>query len=118
VDKQELIRRTMKFAVRVLKMAEHLPDNPAGRTVAHQVTRCGCSVASNYRAALRGKSRADFINKITIVLEEADETSFWLELITLAGLLPQKRLLALSGEAEELVRIFSATRRTTKNHKS
>jgi len=118
MNKQELMQRTMSFAVRVLKMAEHLPDKPAGRIVAHQITRSGCSIASNYRAALRGKSRADFINKITIVLEEADETSFWIELITLARLLPARRLLALSGEAEELVKIFSATRRTSKNRKS
>ena len=76
----ELKERTMQFAVRILKFADALPNKISGRTIANQVARSGCSVASNYRAALRGKSRADFINKITIVLEEADETSFWIEL--------------------------------------
>ena len=72
----ELKERTMQFALRVLKLADPLPNKPSGRTIAGQVARSGCSVAANYRAALRGKSRADFINKITIVLEEADETAF------------------------------------------
>ena len=114
----ELKQRTMQFAVRVLNLADSLPNKPSGRTVANQVARSGTSVAANYRAALRGKSRADFINKITIVLEEADETAFWIELTELAGLLPPKRLAALRAEAEELTKIFSATRSTTRNHKS
>ena len=114
----ELKHRTMQFAVRVLKLADALPNKPAGRTIAHQVARSGCSVAANYRAALRGKSRADFINKITTVLEEADETSFWIELTALAGLLPSGRLTKLLVEAEELTKIFNATRTTARNHKS
>ena len=96
----ELKARTMQFAVRVLKLADALPTKPSGRTIANQVARSACSVASNYRAALRGKSRADFISKITTVLEEADETSFWIELTALAGLLPPKRLAKLLTEAE------------------
>ena len=114
----ELKARTMQFAVRVLKLADALPTKPSGRTIANQVARSACSVAANYRAALRGKSRADFINKITTVLEEADETSFWIELTALAGLLPPKRLAELLAEAEELTKIFNATRTTARNHKS
>ena len=114
----ELKERTMRFAVRVLKLADALPNKPSRRTIANQVARSGCSVASNYRAALRGKSRADFINKITTVLEEADETSFWIELTVLAGLLPTKCLAALLAEAEALTKIFNATRTTTRNRKS
>ena len=91
-----------------------LPD----RTIANQIARSGCSVAANYRAALRGKSRADFVNKITIVLEEADETAFWIEMIERANLLPSKRLTKLRIEAEELTKIFNATRMTARNHKS
>ncbi len=75
-------------------------------------------MAANYRAALRGKSRADFINKITIVLEEADETGFWIELADRAGLVPRTRLLSLLNEAEELTKIFNATRSTSLNHES
>src|SRR6266508_6459303 len=98
MTKEELKERTMSFAVRVLKMVDAMPKTVSGRTVANQVARSGCSVASNYRAALRGKSRADFINKITTVLEEADETSFWIELTALAGLLPARRLAGLLAE--------------------
>ena len=108
----------MQFAVRILKFADALPNKISGRTIANQVARSGCSVASNYRAALRGKSGADFINKITIVLEEADETSFWIELTGRAGLLPPKRLVKLRAEAEELTKIFNATRTTARNRKS
>ena len=114
----ELKERTMQFAVRVLKLADALPNKPSGRTIASQVARSGCSVAANYRSALRGKSRADFINKITIVLEEADETAFWIELTERAGLLPGKRLTELRIEAEELTKIFNATRTSARNHKS
>jgi len=118
MNPKELQERTMQFAVRVLKFADALPKTVSGRTVANQVARSGCSVAANYRSALRGKSRADFINKITIVLEEADETGFWIELTERAGLLHSKRLKALQDEAEQLTRIFNATRTTARNHKS
>jgi four helix bundle protein len=115
---KELQERTMQFAVRVLKFADALPKTVSGRTVANQIARSGCSVAANYRSALRGKSRADFINKITIVLEEADETGFWIELSERAGLLQSKRLKALLDEAEQLTKIFNATRTTARNRKS
>lgn len=108
----------MQFAVRVLKLADALPKTASGRTVANQVSRSGCSVAANYRAALRGKSRPDFINKITIVLEEADETDFWIELTERAALLPANRLKALRNEAEQLTKIFNATRTTARNRRS
>ena len=102
----ELKERTVQFAVRVLKLADALPRSASGRTIADQVARSGCSVAANYRAALRGKSRADFVNKITIVLEEADESALWLEITERAGLLSPPRLSSLRKEADELTRIF------------
>jgi four helix bundle protein len=108
---KELQERTVQFAVRVLKLADALPRSVSGRTVANQIARSGCSVAANYRAALRGKSRADFINK-------ADETGFWIELTERMDLLPPKRLQALLDEAEQLTKIFNATRTTSRNHKS
>jgi four helix bundle protein len=116
MNRDELRERTMDFAVRILKMTGHFPRTPAGRTVAMQVARSGTSVAANYRSALRGKSRADFTCKITTVLEEADETAFWLELTERADLLPAAKLKALRAEAEELTLIFSATRRTTRQN--
>jgi four helix bundle protein len=114
----ELKERTMDFAVRVLKFADALPGTVSGKTVANQIARSGCSVAANYRAALRGKSRADFVNKITIVLEEADETEFWLEISKRRGLIGEARISGLQTEAIELTKIFNATRTTARNHKS
>lgn len=108
----------MEFAVRVLKFAEALPKSVSGRTVAGQVARSGCSVAANYRAALRGKSRADFINKVTVVLEEADETEFWIELAKRSSLVSSQRVEGLQREAIELTKIFNATRVSARNHKS
>ena len=114
----ELKERTIEFAVRVLKFADALPNTASGRAVSNQVARSGGSVASNYRAALRGKSRADFINKITIVLEEADETDLWIEIAKRADLIPANRVDKLQAEAIELIKIFNATRSTARNHKS
>ncbi len=108
----------MQFAVRVLALIDRLPKSIAGRTVGGQLARAATSVAANYRAALRGKSRADFINKITIVLEEADESEFWLTLIKEAGLLDDPEVQALHVEANELTRIFNATRTTARTSKS
>lgn len=114
----ELKERTIQFAVRVLKLADALPNTASGRTVANQVARSGCSVAANYRAALRGKSRPDFINKITIVLEEADETDLWIEIARRRGLISERRVGGLQIEAVELTKIFNATRTTARNHRS
>jgi four helix bundle protein len=118
MNPSELNERGIQFAVRVLKFADALTNKASGRTIAGQIARSGCSVAANYRSALRGKSRADFINKITIVLEEADETALWIEIAKRAGLVDAKRVAELQTEAIELIKIFSATRRTARNHKS
>jgi len=114
----ELKERTIQFAVRVLKFADALPNTASGRTISNQVARSGCSVAANYRAALRGKSRADFVNKITIVLEEADETDLWIEIAKRRGLTGAERVGGLQAEAIELAKIFNATRTTARNHRS
>jgi four helix bundle protein len=118
MNSQELCDRTMQFALRILRLPDALPKTVAGRTIASQIARSGTSVAANYRAALRGKSRPGFVNKITIVLEEADETDFGLELIELSALRPVQRMRPLREEASELVRIFNATRSTARNRKS
>src|SRR5512138_3227466 len=114
----ELRQRTMKFAIRVLKFADALPNKVSGRTIAGQVARSGTSVAANYRTALRGKSRADFINKVTIVLEEADETDLWIEIAKRCGHVPAKRVATLQTEAVELTKIFNATRSSALSRKS
>ena len=80
-----------------------------------QVLRSGTAVAANYRSACRARSRADFVSKIGITVEEADETAFWLELLSDAGIVRRARLENLLAEANELVRIFAATRATAKS---
>lgn len=76
---EELKKRTKKFAVEIIKLTDSYPRSQAGKVVSHQLIRCATSVAANYRAACRARSAADFISKITIVEEEADESLFWLE---------------------------------------
>ena len=82
-----------------------------------QLLRSGTSVGANYRAACRARSTAEFIAKIGIVLEEADETVYWLELLCESGIMPEEKLSLLLQEANELVKIFSATRRTAKKNR-
>ncbi len=115
MDKHELAERTKQFALRVMRLAEALPRNRSGSTIAHQIVRSGTPVAANYRAALRARSKAEFISKIGTVLEEADETLFWLEMIEAASLLPAERLADLRTEADALVRIFNKTRTSAKS---
>jgi len=111
MDKETFKARTKSFALRVMKMLDHLPNNTKGRVILDQVMRSATSVALNYKAACRGRSRAEFIAKLGTVLEEADETGLWLELIADDGLLPSKRISPLLQEAEELCAIlfFGAT---------
>ena len=115
MDKFEMATRTKQFAHRVMRLAEALPRSRSGTTIANQIIRSGTSVAANYRAALRGRSKAEFISKTGTVLEEADETLFWLELIEEAGLLPTEQIAELNVEADALVRIFNKTRSTAKS---
>src|SRR2546423_14426885 len=108
----EMKNRTKQFALRVLKMADTLPTNRSGNAIANQIIRSGTSVAANYRALCRAKSRADFINKTSIVEEEADESCFWLELLIDRSLLAASRVQPLLKEANELTAIFVASRKT------
>lgn len=105
-------RRTKDFAVRVLNLIEALPDTRSARIIANQVGRASTSVAANYRAVCRAKSRADMVTKVTIVEEEADECAFWLELVSEAGLMPVSSIGELLKEAGELTAIMVASRRT------
>src|SRR5882724_6201353 len=108
----ELKLRTKQFALRVIKLVAALPKTIEGRAIANQLVRCGTSVAANYRALCRAKSRADFINKTSIVEEEADETGFWLELVVDAGLLTAAGVKPLLDEADEITAILVANRKT------
>lgn len=112
----ELKARTKQFALRIIKLIAAMPKSIEGRTIASQLVRCGTSVAANYRAACRARSQLEFVAKVGVVLEEADETQFWLELIIEAKLLPAKRAQVLLDEASELVAIFVATRKSASSN--
>jgi len=112
MNKIELQKRTKSFAVRIIKMARHLPNDVAGQVVGRQIVRSATSVGANYRAACRGRSRAEFSAKLGTVLEEADETLYWLEVTEEAELLPGGKLRELAKEANELTSIFTAARKT------
>ena len=108
----ELKNRTKQFALRILKLVAALPNTIEGRAIANQLVRCGTSVAANYRATCRARSKAEFIAKIGVVLEAADETLLWLELINEGKLLPTKRTEALFTEANEIVAIMVSSRKS------
>ena len=108
----DLKARTKQFALRVMKMVDALPRTIQGRTIAKQIIRSATSVAANYPAACRARSRAEFIAKIGVVEEEADESCFWLELIIDSGLLTDERIRPLLSEAGELVAIMAASRKS------
>ncbi|HVM72384.1 MAG TPA: four helix bundle protein [Anaerolineales bacterium] len=114
MDEGDLKRRTKQFSLRVIKLVETLPNTSISRTIGNQLLRSGMSVGANYRAACRGKSKADFIAKAGISLEEADESLYWMELIQEAGIFPADRLKDLMKEADELVAIFTASIKTAR----
>ena len=112
MDRRELIKRTKDFAHRCIKLAMALPDTVLGRHIRGQVIRCSTSVAANYRATCLSQSKPSFTAKLSIVLEEADETAFWLEFIIDEKLLKKNLVEPLLREAEELTKIFAASRKT------
>ena len=109
--------RTKQFALRIIKVVNALPKTVTGRAIGNQLIRCGTSIGANYRAACRGRSKAEFNSKLHIVLEEADESIFWLELIIEAGLLPKNRIQTILAEADELTAIFAKSYYTAKKNK-
>ncbi|MGA7077235.1 MAG: four helix bundle protein [Terriglobales bacterium] len=115
---QELQGRTRKFALRIVKLFRSLPRTDDARILSKQLLRSGTSIGANYRAACRARSRAEFVAKLGIVLEEADETVFWLELMRDAEVFPEAKLREIVQEARELVAIFVASIRTAKGFTS
>ena len=115
MNERELKARTKQFGLRIMGLVDTLPKTATGRAIGSQLVRSGTSVGANCRAACRGRSKAEFIAKIGIVVEEADESAFWLELIMESDLLEAKRVSPLHREAEELTAIFTASARTAKS---
>jgi four helix bundle protein len=114
MDKSEIVKRTREFAIGVFKLLERLPNSQASSVITYQLMKSSSSVAANYRAVIRAKSPADFRNKVKIVLEEADESNFWLTFIADVELLvcDDQELLLLTKESNELTAIFAATLKT------
>jgi four helix bundle protein len=109
----ELKARTKTFALRIIKLTRAIPKNDdAGRIIAKQIIRSGTSVAANYRASCRARSRAEFVSKIGTVEEEADETALWLELLIESDIMSARKLSALLQEANDLTAIMAASRKT------
>ncbi len=117
MDREELKKRTKDFAHRCVKLALALSQSPLGDHIRRQLIKCSTSVASNYRAACVAQSKASFVSKLSIVIEEVDESCFWLEFIIDEKLLNEKQVAPLLNEGEELTSIFISSRKTMKNIK-
>ena len=113
---KDLKDRTKRFAVSAIQLCRELPTTLDGRRVGQQLIDASTSVAANYRATCRARSRAEFIAKMGTVLEESDESLFWLELIVDATLAPRQRVEKLLIEADELTAIFTASVKTAKEN--
>lgn len=118
MDERELKNRTKRFALRIIKIVDALPKTTTGRALGNQLIRSGTSVGANCRAACRGRSKAEFLSKLGIVLEESDECEFWLELIIEANLIKRERVESLLQEACELTAIFAKSLYTARKNKS
>ena len=113
-QQEELRHRTKAFAVRIVRVYCALPYKTDAQVLGKQLLRCGTAVAANYRATCRARSKAEWVAKIGIVVEEADETVFWLEMLSDCGIVPLKKLEPLLAEAHELSALFTASQRTSR----
>ncbi len=111
----QLKLRTKKIGLTVIKLLDELPTKPSAVEIARQITRSSTSVGANYRAACRAKSGPDFINKLRIVEEEADETLYWLELLEEANLIDGRRIVDLKKEVDEIIAIMVSSINTMRN---
>ena len=114
MNADDMKKRTRAFALRVIRLAESLPNAPTANVIRNQMVRCGTSVRANYRAACRAKSRPDFIAKMGIVEEEADESMYWIELLIDAGIVQRERVADLLQESDELVSIVVSSIKTAR----
>lgn len=117
MKKEEFSLRTRKFGLRVIRLVTSLPRTSLAMVLGNQLLRAGTSVGANYRAAVRGKSRADFIAKMGTAEEECDEALYWMEMLIESGLLRPKLVGALMLEGEEILRIVVASIKTARRNK-
>jgi four helix bundle protein len=116
MDAEELKLRTKRFGLDVIRLVESLPSTQTGKVIGNQLLRSALSVGANYRAACRARSKADFISKVGITIEEADESQHWPEMLSEAGLISRDKLLPLTKEANELVAILTASSKTAREN--
>ena len=114
MNQEQMRARTKEFARSVICLCRELPKNQECRLIGAQMFRSGASVGANYRAACRGRSKADFVSKLGMVLEEADETLYWMEILSETQAVKAERLLPLMQEAGELIAIFVASLNTAR----
>ena len=117
MNSTEMKGRTKEFAKKIIELCRALPNNREGRLIGNQVFKSGTSVAANYRAACRGRSKAEFVSKLGIVLEEGDETIFWLELIKEMEICRDNVVPSLMKECDEIVAIVVSSIKTAKREK-
>jgi four helix bundle protein len=117
MDKNDLKNRTKNFALEIIKLSNLLPKNPESQVIRYQIIKAGTSVAANYRAACRARSKIEFAAKLGIVIEEADECSFWLELIIDIKLISQEIINPILKESNEITAIMVASCKSVKEHK-
>ena len=111
--RDELKQRTKMFALRVIKVYQSLPKTTEAQIIGKQLLRSATSIAANYRAACRARSQAEYFSKISIVIEEADETMFWLELLRESNIFKQELLQSLYDENEEILKIVVVSRKNS-----
>jgi four helix bundle protein len=114
IQKKDFAKRTMQFGLRVIRLVESLPKSQTAHVIGNQLLRAGTSVGANYRSALRGKSRADFIAKLGIVEEECDEALYWMQMLIEAGIVKNSRLVELMNEADEIIAIVVSSIKTAR----
>jgi four helix bundle protein len=117
MQKEEFLKRTMNFGLRVIRLVESIPKRQVATVLGNQLLRAGTSVGANYRAAVRGKSRADFIAKMGIVKKECDETLYWMEMLIESGLAKPDLLKDLVDEGNQILSIVVASIRTARRKK-
>src|SRR5947208_12900170 len=111
---EELKARTKQFGLRILKLFQALPRSDEAKVIGRQLLRSGTSVGANYRAVCRARSRREFVSKMGIVVEEADESLFWFELLVEGEIIPAKRLVSLMSDGNQLLAMFAASLRTAR----
>ena len=116
MDADTLKKRTKQFGLRVINLVESLPPTKTANVVGNQLLRCGTSVGANYRSACRARSKAEFIAKASISIEETDESLYWTEILADTGIIAPEKMVALMQEGNELIAILTSSVKTAKRH--